>query len=218
MSHRVRWSENYPTGTVYITADYTADRGWDFAERDGYEVQWFPLAATPHLVAKATGLLAQQVGSQPSTLIQRAQGGLKMNEINVIRGGNLSTVTSDKSWGYETLFGVTPRVALKQVSVRSNEALSRQVHLEKDELYLVVEGHGRLELGREGEIVHELGKGDVVHVPPGVVHRLVAARDGIVIIEASTPELTDIIRLDDRYGRPVNDNFDAAAYRDGTGR
>jgi mannose-6-phosphate isomerase len=137
-----------------------------------------------------------------------------MNHTIVVDGGNMSPVISEKSWGFEKLFGVTPRVALKQVTVRPNEALSKQVHLRKDEVYLVIEGRGQLELGRGGEIMHELSKGDVVHVPPGVVHRLVAGSEGIVIIEASTPELTDIIRLDDRYHRPVNDKFDPQTYRE----
>jgi len=124
----------------------------------------------------------------------------------------MSTIISEKAWGHETLFGVTSKIAMKQVTVRPNESLSRQVHLQKDELYLVIEGRGRLELGTKGDILHELSKGDVVHLPPGVVHRLMAADDGIVIIEASTPELTDSIRLEDRYDRPVNHTFDPVVY------
>jgi mannose-6-phosphate isomerase len=131
----------------------------------------------------------------------------------VVQGGNSSPVKVDKAWGYETTFGVTPKIALKQVTVRPNEALSRQVHIQKDEIYLVIEGQGRLELGPEAEIIHELGIGDVVRVPPGVIHRLLAGDEGVVIIEASTPELTDIIRLDDRYGRPVNAKFDVTGYQ-----
>jgi mannose-6-phosphate isomerase len=132
----------------------------------------------------------------------------------VIHGGNSTTGITPKSWGHETLFGITTKIALKQVTVRPNEALSRQVHLIKDEIYLVIDGQGRLELGRQGRVVHELNKGDVVHVPPGTVHRLLAGGEGIVIIEASTPEMTDVIRVEDRYDRPVNDDFDAGTYKD----
>jgi mannose-6-phosphate isomerase-like protein (cupin superfamily) len=139
----------------------------------------------------------------------------RLAQAQTVRRGNLSTVTTEKPWGRETLFGVTSKVALKQVTLKPNQALSRQVHLVKDEIYLVTEGRGQLELGCEGKVLHELRKGDAVHIPPGVVHRLRAADDGIVIIEASTPELTDIVRLDDDYGRAVNDNFDPAAYLTG---
>ncbi len=131
----------------------------------------------------------------------------------VIQGGNLQPVIVEKFWGNETLFGVTSRIALKRVKVRPSESLSKQVHLQKDEIYLVVEGQGQLELGNVGEILHELNVGDVVHIPPGVVHQLVGGDQGITIIEASTPELTDIVRLGDSYGRASNAAFDQVAYR-----
>ena len=135
-----------------------------------------------------------------------------MKDQMVITGGNVSPTKTDKRWGFETLFGVTNRIALKQVTIKPRQALSQQFHCSKDELYLVVEGQGRLELGRNAEVVHELSVGDVVRIPPLTIHRLIAASEGIVIIEASTPEVTDIIRLSDRYDRAVTPNVDPVVY------
>jgi hypothetical protein len=69
MLHRVRWSERHLTGIVHIIADYTAD-GWEFAQNDGYEIQWFPLSSTPELVAKARSELMTKARS----LQQQARG------------------------------------------------------------------------------------------------------------------------------------------------
>lgn len=225
MKHRVNWTERYPGGSYRIIADYTAD-GWKFSEQDCYELQWFPRTATPELIAKAESLFKQQRANSEveadrinrkvdraatSEMISTTMKVTKMKHLT-IDGGNVSPTKSEKQWGFETLFAVTSRIALKQVTIKPREALSRQFHSVKDELYLVIEGRGQLELGREAEIVHELSLGDVVHIPPKTIHRLVAADEGIVIIEASTPEVTDIIRLDDRYDRAVNPDIDPAAY------
>jgi mannose-6-phosphate isomerase-like protein (cupin superfamily) len=131
----------------------------------------------------------------------------------ILNGGNISPFTVEKAWGCETTFGVSENVALKKVVLHPNESLSRQVHLFKDEIYAVLTGSGSLELGDHGEIVHLLAEGDAVHLPAGVKHRLIAGREGIIIIEASTPEITDIIRIEDSYNRQVNPNFDARSYR-----
>jgi len=205
--NQIFWTETHSAGVTHYSADYSTNDGWTFAEQDSFEIRWYPLEATPELVAKATKLLLTNTSSA-----DMPDGYAAHTVPIVVKGGNSSSTITNKDWGFEVLYGVTRGVALKRLSVKKNEALSRQVHLEKDELYLVDEGHGQLELGIRGEVIHYLSKGDVVHVPPGVVHRLVAAEDGIVIIEASTPEITDIVRLADRYGRAVNDNFNPIAY------
>ena len=126
-----------------------------------------------------------------------------MGEPTVIKGANCQPVIEDKPWGHEVLLGATPKVAMKQLSIQPFQCTSRQVHVYRDELYFVTDGYGRLELGANGDTVHILSRGDVAHIPPGTVHRVYAGAEGICITEASTQELTDVIRLEDRYGRPT---------------
>lgn len=104
-------------------------------------------------------------------------------------------------------------MALKKVELQPDTAFSRQVHIVKDEIYYVLRGQAVLELGPNAEFIHILSEGDSVHIAPGVIHRVIAGEDGVVIVESSTPEITDIIRLEDRYDRQVNHGFVAPYYR-----
>jgi hypothetical protein len=67
MFHRVRWSKRCLTGIVHIIADHSRERGWEFAEQDGYDIQWFPLASTPELIATATSLLGEETLRESTT-------------------------------------------------------------------------------------------------------------------------------------------------------
>src|SRR5207244_4419584 len=81
--------------------------------------------------------------------------------------------------------------------------LSLQFHREKDESWLVQAGRAKLELGSAGDALPEEGvvrAGACFHFSPGTVHRLTAIED-TTIIEVSTTQLDDIVRLEDRYGR-----------------
>jgi mannose-6-phosphate isomerase len=108
----------------------------------------------------------------------------------------------DKPWGWELVWAETEKYAGKLLFVRAGEALSLQYHEVKEESWLVREGRARLELGElGGELdLRELAPGDAFHIRPGTVHRLTALEDTLVI-EVSTPELDDVVRLGDRYGR-----------------
>jgi mannose-6-phosphate isomerase len=109
----------------------------------------------------------------------------------------------DKPWGHELLFAVTDRYAGKLLVVNAGESLSLQFHNVKDEAWYVLEGRAELELGAPGQglLASEVvGQGSSFHFPPGTVHRLRALED-TTILEVSTPELDDVIRLEDRYGR-----------------
>ena len=130
----------------------------------------------------------------------------------VVVGGNQSRTERGTPWGIEVVCGATPRVAAKHLIMNARAAISRQVHVVKDELYYVLSGSGQLELGRHAEVVHLLSQWDVVWIPPGTIHRLIAGDDGLCIVEASTPEINDIVRVGDRYGRPVNPDFSFSAY------
>jgi len=108
----------------------------------------------------------------------------------------------DKPWGYELRWGITDRYAGKMLHVKKGEALSLQYHERKDEFQFVVKGTVDIELGGpDGALTtHPMKAGDTLHIGPGTRHRLMAVED-TDIFEVSTPEIDDVVRLDDRYGR-----------------
>jgi mannose-6-phosphate isomerase-like protein (cupin superfamily) len=108
----------------------------------------------------------------------------------------------DKPWGYELVWALTEQYCGKLLFVRAGEALSLQYHREKDESWYVLDGRAVLERGSVGGPLESLqiGAGDTFRFAPGTVHRVTALAD-IRIVEVSTPELEDVVRLDDRYGR-----------------
>lgn len=106
-----------------------------------------------------------------------------------------------KPWGHEDIWAQTSRYVGKVLHIAAGQSLSRQYHKEKDETFLVQRGTMRLELGPVGEVrVLTLGPGDTYHCPPGTIHRMVAETD-VDVVEVSTPELDDVVRLEDAYGR-----------------
>jgi quercetin dioxygenase-like cupin family protein len=107
----------------------------------------------------------------------------------------------DKPWGYELLWAKTDRYAGKIIHVNAGHALSLQYHNQKTETVYLASGRLLYEL-QEGErlVGRELSPGDRIHVPAGTVHRMTAIEDAD-IFEVSTPELDDVVRLEDRYGR-----------------
>jgi mannose-6-phosphate isomerase len=112
----------------------------------------------------------------------------------------------DKPWGHEVIWSVTERYAGKLLFIRAGESLSLQFHNVKDEAWYVLDGRAELELGAPGERMlnkEVVGAGAAFHFAPGTVHRVKAVED-TTILEVSTPELDDIVRLEDRYGRTDN--------------
>jgi mannose-6-phosphate isomerase-like protein (cupin superfamily) len=109
----------------------------------------------------------------------------------------------DKPWGHELIFVVTEAYAGKLLFIEAGHSLSLQFHKAKDEAWYVLSGRAELELGAAGERVLNseiVGPGASFHFPPGTVHRLTAHED-TTIFEVSTPELDDVVRLEDQYGR-----------------
>jgi len=107
----------------------------------------------------------------------------------------------DKPWGYELIFAKTGRYVGKILHITRGESLSLQYHEIKDETLYVVAGELKLTLEQDGERrVMPLRSGEAFHIPPRMVHRMEAVEDTDVA-EVSTPELDDVVRLDDRYGR-----------------
>jgi mannose-6-phosphate isomerase len=108
----------------------------------------------------------------------------------------------EKPWGYELRWAVTDRYLGKVLHVNRGEALSLQYHERKDEWIMVTKGVLDLQLGgADGELeTHRLQEGDTVRIRPGTRHRMVAVED-CDVFEVSTPEIDDVVRLEDRYGR-----------------
>ena len=103
----------------------------------------------------------------------------------------------DKPWGYELRWAITDRYLGKVLHINRGEALSLQYHEIKDECILL--SRGVLDLELDGQ-VHRLHPGATAHITPGTRHRMTAVED-CDIFEVSTPEVNDVIRLEDRYGR-----------------
>ena len=109
----------------------------------------------------------------------------------------------DKPWGYELIWALTDTYCGKILFVRAGHALSLQFHREKDESWLVQSGRAKLELGDAGQAAlaeEVVGPGFAFHYRPGTVHRVTALED-TTILEVSTPQLDDVVRLEDAYGR-----------------
>ena len=108
----------------------------------------------------------------------------------------------DKPWGYELIFAHTDRYAGKILHVDAGQALSLQFHERKDETLFLLEGEYELVVEEDGEMVdRQIRAGESYHIAAGTRHRMVAGPEGCDILEVSTPELDDVVRLEDRYGR-----------------
>ena len=109
----------------------------------------------------------------------------------------------EKPWGHELIWALSETYCGKVLFIKAGAALSLQFHNEKDESWLVQSGRAKLELGDAGQrLLHEevIGPGAAFRYRPGTVHRVTAIED-TTIIEVSTPQLDDIVRLEDLYGR-----------------
>jgi mannose-6-phosphate isomerase len=108
----------------------------------------------------------------------------------------------EKPWGYELIFAHTDRYVGKILHIDAGQALSLQYHEVKDETLHLLEGTYELEVEEEGSMVRRTMKpGDTYHIPPNTKHRMTTDTDSCDILEVSTPELEDVVRLEDRYGR-----------------
>jgi mannose-6-phosphate isomerase-like protein (cupin superfamily) len=110
--------------------------------------------------------------------------------------------TVDKPWGNELIWAHTERYVGKILHVRRGESLSLQYHKVKDETIMVLSGRLLFEHFADGEPPNrvELAPRVPFHITPGLRHRMTALED-CDIVEVSTPELDDVVRLQDRYGR-----------------
>jgi mannose-6-phosphate isomerase len=107
-----------------------------------------------------------------------------------------------KPWGHELIWALTDRYCGKVIAIDAGRRLSLQRHARKEESVLVLSGRLRLHLEDDDGVVRvvELAPGESRHIPTGRIHRFEAAED-VRLIEVSTPEIDDVERLEDDYGR-----------------
>lgn len=108
----------------------------------------------------------------------------------------------EKPWGHEIIWAHTEQYVGKILHVKAGHSLSLQYHERKDETIHLLNGEMRFFAGPSAEEIKEvpLRAGESYHVTVGTVHRMEAVTD-VDILEASTPHLDDVVRLEDRYGR-----------------
>ena len=109
----------------------------------------------------------------------------------------------DKPWGHEEIFAfVEGKFCGKAIHITAGHSLSLQYHEHKEETISVQSGRLKVEIGQDESDLEEfeLEAGESIHLVPLTRHRVTALED-TVMLEASTTQLTDVVRLEDRYGR-----------------
>ncbi|MFC2068324.1 cupin [Chloroflexota bacterium] len=109
---------------------------------------------------------------------------------------------TEKPWGFELLIAHTSKYAGKIISIRQGHRLSLQYHKLKDETIFIQEGKALFEVeGSDGRMTSNVVQPEYsIQIPPFTKHRLQAIED-TTIFEVSSPELEDVERLADDYGR-----------------
>src|SRR5215216_195123 len=127
--------------------------------------------------------------------------GISPNLLDLDRFG-VDVKRVEKPWGYELIYATTDRYCGKVIFVKAGEQLSLQFHRKKDETIFVQSGRVEFEIGEPGKPIdiEVVGPGRAFHLAPGTVHRIRALED-TVVLEVSTPEIDDVVRLEDKYGR-----------------
>ncbi len=113
---------------------------------------------------------------------------------------------TEKPWGYELLWAETEHYVGKILHINRGEKLSLQYHKIKDETIMVVSGEMRFEVEEKGKmVVLILRPYEPYHIKPMTKHRMEAVTD-CDVFEVSTPHLSDVVRLEDKYGRADKNN------------
>lgn len=115
--------------------------------------------------------------------------------------GRVEIKTVPKPWGHESIWAHTDRYVGKILHINAGQALSVQYHDKKDETVHLLSGElvYRVQMGEHLEDMH-LKAGESFRITPGTIHQMEAVTD-CDVLEVSTPELDDVVRLSDRYGR-----------------
>ena len=107
----------------------------------------------------------------------------------------------EKPWGYEEIWAETEKYVGKIITILPKNRLSLQYHEIKEESIYVLSGTLRVWDSNNEASYTDHNKGSVYHVKPGQVHRFGAAYGITKILEVSTTELDDVVRLADDYKR-----------------
>jgi len=105
----------------------------------------------------------------------------------------------EKPWGYELWFAHTDKYVGKLIFVKQEARLSYQYHNKKDETLIVLKGLARFIVGNDTQGMM-LKDGESIRIPPKCPHRIEAITD-VTLVEVSTPEVNDVVRIEDDYGR-----------------
>jgi mannose-6-phosphate isomerase len=130
------------------------------------------------------------------------EGGLVEDGLVIAHRDTVKVVR--KGWGEERwLVAETAPFGFKVIRLHAGQRTSLQYHARKEEANLILQGEALLHCARaagEPTVTRRLVPGNIVHIQPGTVHRLEAISD-LTLVEVSTPELDDVIRLSDDFGR-----------------
>lgn len=109
----------------------------------------------------------------------------------------------EKPWGYEEIWAQTERYVGKILHINAGKRLSLQFHEKKEETIRVLSGNLTLVHGADASRlqVSHMTTGEVFHVKPGLIHRFCANSGDVVLVEVSTTEIDDVIRLEDDFLR-----------------
>jgi quercetin dioxygenase-like cupin family protein len=115
--------------------------------------------------------------------------------------GRVNVVRVPKPWGHETIWAHSDRYVGKILHINAGQELSVQYHNKKDETVHLLSGEISYRV-KTNELLEDmrLRVGESFRITPGTVHQMVAVTD-CDVLEVSTPELDDVVRLSDKYGR-----------------
>jgi mannose-6-phosphate isomerase len=127
--------------------------------------------------------------------------------VTVDEPGAFATRRVDKPWGNELIWALTDSYCGKVITIETGRRLSLQYHERKDEAIFVTSGRLLLHLEDDAGMMttRELGPGDAAHVAVGRRHRYEAI-ERVELVEVSTPELDDVVRVEDDFGREGTSN------------
>ncbi|MFL5477988.1 MAG: cupin domain-containing protein [Gemmatimonadaceae bacterium] len=119
------------------------------------------------------------------------------------RSGRVPITQVAKPWGHEKIWALSDRYVGKILHINAGHELSVQYHNKKDETIYLLSGEIIYRVQRSGEDELDdvrLQLGEAFRIVPGTIHQMIAVTD-CDVLEVSTPELNDVVRLSDKYGR-----------------
>jgi mannose-6-phosphate isomerase len=116
--------------------------------------------------------------------------------------GRVKVVKVPKPWGHETIWARSDRYVGKILHINAGQELSVQYHDKKDETVYLLSGEIVYRVQSDSDLLEDvqLKLGESFRITPGTIHQMVALTD-CDVLEVSTPEIDDVVRLSDKYGR-----------------